>query len=209
MGSTAQPFDPDALDAPLAALDELPRGLWLGGLINSLGRTAPRLDALLALRGELLAGRLPILRMAAGQRAGTVARATGRPRPAGAVRAPRRHRRPGAAQHAVAYRPHHRLPRIHGRGCRRAQGGRGLSRRVGTDVARTARDAVRVRRYRRAGQVQPLGSDARPVARRRLAGTGRDTQAARRHAGTSRDGTASAAPGRPTFPTFPTRRTCR
>lgn len=59
MGSTALPFDPDALDAPLAALDELPRGLWLGGLINSLGRTAPRLDALLALRGELLAGRLP------------------------------------------------------------------------------------------------------------------------------------------------------
>ncbi len=59
MGGTALPFDPDALDAPLAALDELPRGLWLGGLINSLGRTAPRLDALLALRGELLAGRLP------------------------------------------------------------------------------------------------------------------------------------------------------
>ena len=59
MGSTAQPFDPDALDAPLAALDELPRGLWLASLINSLGRTASRLDALLALRGELLAGRLP------------------------------------------------------------------------------------------------------------------------------------------------------
>lgn len=59
MGNTARPFDPDALDAPLAALDELPRGLWLGSLINSLGRTAPRLDALLALRADLLAGRLP------------------------------------------------------------------------------------------------------------------------------------------------------
>lgn len=53
------PFDPAALDAPLAALDGLPRGLWLPGIINSLGRLAPRLDALLALRGELVAGHLP------------------------------------------------------------------------------------------------------------------------------------------------------
>jgi uncharacterized protein with von Willebrand factor type A (vWA) domain len=59
MGNSALPFDPDALDAPLAALDELPRGLWLGSLTNSLGRPAQRLDALLTLRGELIAGRLP------------------------------------------------------------------------------------------------------------------------------------------------------
>ncbi|MGB7990121.1 MAG: VWA domain-containing protein [Candidatus Methylophosphatis roskildensis] len=59
MGNATLPFDPAALDAPLAALDQLPRGLWLCGIVNSLGRLAPRLDALLALRSELLAGRLP------------------------------------------------------------------------------------------------------------------------------------------------------
>jgi uncharacterized protein with von Willebrand factor type A (vWA) domain len=56
----ALPFDPAALDAPLAALDALPRGLWHTGIVNSLGRLAPRLDALLALRGELIAGRMPV-----------------------------------------------------------------------------------------------------------------------------------------------------
>ena len=59
IGNAALPFDPDALDAPLGALDQLPRGIWLSGIINSLGRLVPRLDALLALRGQLLAGRLP------------------------------------------------------------------------------------------------------------------------------------------------------
>ena len=52
-------FQPDALDAPLAALDELPRELWMPGMINSLGRLPPRLTGMLVIRQQLLAGALP------------------------------------------------------------------------------------------------------------------------------------------------------
>lgn len=52
-------FDPDALETPLAPLDELPRGLWLPGIINSLGSLPRRLAGLTALREHLLAGELP------------------------------------------------------------------------------------------------------------------------------------------------------
>jgi len=52
-------FSPYALDAPLAPLDDLPRGLWLPGIINSNGQLHPRLDELLQLRQQLLAGDLP------------------------------------------------------------------------------------------------------------------------------------------------------
>lgn len=52
-------FDPDALEAPLAALDELPRGLWLPGIANSLGSLPRRLDALESWRKQLSAGELP------------------------------------------------------------------------------------------------------------------------------------------------------
>lgn len=55
----ARRFDPDALEAPLAALDELPRGLWLPGIINSLGPLPRRLDALQSWRTQLFAGELP------------------------------------------------------------------------------------------------------------------------------------------------------
>ncbi len=43
----------------LAALDRLPRSLWLGGLVNSQGALEPRLEALTQLRDALLAGALP------------------------------------------------------------------------------------------------------------------------------------------------------
>ncbi len=43
-------------EAQLAALDRLPRGLWLGGMINSQGALEPRLRALHELREALLAG---------------------------------------------------------------------------------------------------------------------------------------------------------
>lgn len=55
----ASGFDPDALDVPLAPLDDLPRGLWLPGIINSVGTLPPRLQGLAALRRELIAGQLP------------------------------------------------------------------------------------------------------------------------------------------------------
>lgn len=51
-------FAPGALDAPLRALDELPRGLWLQGIVNSVGTLPPRLTGLSALRGNLLGGAL-------------------------------------------------------------------------------------------------------------------------------------------------------
>jgi len=43
-------------EAQLAALDQLPRGLWLGSMINSRGSLAPRLRALQGMREALLAG---------------------------------------------------------------------------------------------------------------------------------------------------------
>lgn len=43
-------------EAQLAALDQLPRSLWLGSLINSQGSLAPRLRALQSMREALLAG---------------------------------------------------------------------------------------------------------------------------------------------------------
>jgi uncharacterized protein with von Willebrand factor type A (vWA) domain len=46
-------------EARLAALDELPRNLWLWGLIHSQGKLEPRLAALAELRATLLAGGLP------------------------------------------------------------------------------------------------------------------------------------------------------
>jgi uncharacterized protein with von Willebrand factor type A (vWA) domain len=45
-------------EAQLAALDRLPRSLWLGSMINSQGSLAPRLRALQSLREALLAGRM-------------------------------------------------------------------------------------------------------------------------------------------------------
>lgn len=46
-------------EARLAALDRLPRSLWLGSLINSQGALEPRLRALQALREALQAGAAP------------------------------------------------------------------------------------------------------------------------------------------------------
>jgi len=43
----------------LAALDALPRSLWLGSLVNSQGMLEPRLGALRELREALLEGGLP------------------------------------------------------------------------------------------------------------------------------------------------------
>jgi uncharacterized protein with von Willebrand factor type A (vWA) domain len=52
-------FDPDALEAPLAPLDCLPRGLRMPGIINSLGRPFPRLAALNQLIEALIQGSVP------------------------------------------------------------------------------------------------------------------------------------------------------
>jgi uncharacterized protein with von Willebrand factor type A (vWA) domain len=49
----------ERLEAPLAPLDRLPRGLWLGTLTHSQGTLVPRLEALERLRAALLAGRGP------------------------------------------------------------------------------------------------------------------------------------------------------
>lgn len=46
-------------EARLAALDELPRNLWMWGLIHSQGSLEARLDGLRELRAALLEGRLP------------------------------------------------------------------------------------------------------------------------------------------------------
>jgi uncharacterized protein with von Willebrand factor type A (vWA) domain len=46
-------------EARLAALDELPRNLWMWGLIHSQGSLEMRLDGLRELRAALLAGTLP------------------------------------------------------------------------------------------------------------------------------------------------------
>ncbi|HCX32484.1 MAG TPA: VWA domain-containing protein, partial [Rhodocyclaceae bacterium] len=52
-------FVPDALEAPLAPLDALPRLLWLQGIVNSVGRLHSRLAWLAELRAALLAGAAP------------------------------------------------------------------------------------------------------------------------------------------------------
>ncbi|GAB4435981.1 MAG: hypothetical protein OHK0026_00710 [Rhodocyclaceae bacterium] len=52
-------FVPDALEAPLAPLEALPRSLWLQGIVNSAGRLHTRLAWLAELRGGLTAGMLP------------------------------------------------------------------------------------------------------------------------------------------------------
>ncbi len=52
----AAAYDPGALDAPYAALDALPRPLWLQGIINARGRPAARLRDVAALRASLIAG---------------------------------------------------------------------------------------------------------------------------------------------------------
>lgn len=49
----------EALEAPLAPLDRLPRALWLGGMTHSGGELAGRLAALAVWREALLAGGLP------------------------------------------------------------------------------------------------------------------------------------------------------
>ena len=46
-------------EAQLAALDRLPRSLWLGSMINSQGALAPRLRVLQSMREALLAGSTP------------------------------------------------------------------------------------------------------------------------------------------------------
>lgn len=58
--SEAAPLLWEPREAQLAALDELPRGLWLWGLVHSQGKLEPRLAGLSELRAALLAGRLPI-----------------------------------------------------------------------------------------------------------------------------------------------------
>lgn len=49
----------ERLEAPLAPLDRLPRGLWLGTLAHSLGALVPRLEEIERLRLALIAGRAP------------------------------------------------------------------------------------------------------------------------------------------------------
>lgn len=55
-----QPLLFERREAQLAALERLPRGLWLGSMINSQGALNPRLDALDQLHAALLAGRVPV-----------------------------------------------------------------------------------------------------------------------------------------------------
>lgn len=52
----ARPLLFEQREAQLAALDRLPRSLWLGSMINSHGSLEPRLRALQAVREALLAG---------------------------------------------------------------------------------------------------------------------------------------------------------
>jgi uncharacterized protein with von Willebrand factor type A (vWA) domain len=49
----------EAQEAPLAALERLPRSLWLGGMTHAGGELVSRLVALEAWRGALLGGALP------------------------------------------------------------------------------------------------------------------------------------------------------
>jgi uncharacterized protein with von Willebrand factor type A (vWA) domain len=52
-------FDPYALDAPLAPLEDLPRELWLQSIINSLGELLSRLKQMPELRDALVRGEAP------------------------------------------------------------------------------------------------------------------------------------------------------
>ncbi|MGB8855407.1 MAG: VWA domain-containing protein [Burkholderiales bacterium] len=52
-------FDPNALEAPLQPLDDLPRNLWLQGIINSSGSLPARLFGVASLRSKLQAGTVP------------------------------------------------------------------------------------------------------------------------------------------------------
>ncbi|ENO83141.1 von Willebrand factor type A (vWA) domain-containing protein [Thauera sp. 27] len=56
----------EALEAPLATLDRLPRALWLGGMTHAQGELVGRLEALEAWRQALLAGDVPADAGAAG-----------------------------------------------------------------------------------------------------------------------------------------------
>lgn len=50
----------ERLEAPLAPLDRLPRGLWLWSLVHSQGRIEPRLAGIERLRAALLEGRADV-----------------------------------------------------------------------------------------------------------------------------------------------------
>ena len=52
-------FNTDALEGPIAALDDLPRPLWLQGIVNSVGSLPSRLHGLVSLRRLLVSGSLP------------------------------------------------------------------------------------------------------------------------------------------------------
>jgi uncharacterized protein with von Willebrand factor type A (vWA) domain len=56
---TVAPLLFEHAEADLATLDELPRSLWLGGLTNTQGELAPRLETLLALRLAMVAASVP------------------------------------------------------------------------------------------------------------------------------------------------------
>lgn len=60
-------FVPQALEAPLAPLDALPRMLWAGGIVNSVGRLPLRLAWLAELHAQLRAGRLQPRRWPSGR----------------------------------------------------------------------------------------------------------------------------------------------
>lgn len=57
--STQAPLLFESREARLAALDELPRTLWLGALTQAQGRLEPRLSVLVALRAALIGGCVP------------------------------------------------------------------------------------------------------------------------------------------------------
>jgi uncharacterized protein with von Willebrand factor type A (vWA) domain len=58
-GELPRPCLFEGREVALASLDGLARKLWLGAMVNSQGSLKPRLDALLACRAALIAGRLP------------------------------------------------------------------------------------------------------------------------------------------------------
>ncbi|MFM1989625.1 MAG: hypothetical protein RJA99_2582 [Pseudomonadota bacterium] len=60
MVASPQRFRPEALEARLAALDALPRTLWLPAIVNNEGDPFERLAWVEAARAALLAGRSPI-----------------------------------------------------------------------------------------------------------------------------------------------------
>src|SRR5512133_1052982 len=56
MAASATSLLYERLEAPLAPLDRLPRGLWLWSLVHSQGRLPPRLAGIESLRASLLDG---------------------------------------------------------------------------------------------------------------------------------------------------------